>query len=165
MDFKPPTFKGGEDPVACMRWLRKMEQFFESGNFAERHKVTFTVRVFEGEALHWWDSAYRSMAAPNRAALTWENFDNRLCVRFCATSAVQRTKREFLDLQKGNMSIGNFNSTFLEKLLFAKRLCLDELTLLAQNLVLRFGERLPWKPQWKKLDSLRGIWRPRVLLG
>lgn len=71
------------------------------------------------------------MTIANRAALTWENFDNRLWARFCATSAVQHTKREFLDLQKGNMSIRKFNSTCLEKFQFVWRLCPDETLLVA----------------------------------
>lgn len=121
MDCKPPTFKGGEDLLACMRWIKKMEQVFESGEFTSRQQVTFVVRMFEGEALDWRDSVSSAMTPDAQAALTWEGLVARMKARFCNVSAIKRNEREFLNLQKGDMKIGKYNTLFLKKTSICKK--------------------------------------------
>ena len=33
LSCKPPVFKGGEDPLVCRRWIRKMERIFKKCSF------------------------------------------------------------------------------------------------------------------------------------
>ncbi|CAI9261119.1 unnamed protein product [Lactuca saligna] len=56
LDYKPPTFEGGDSAMAFLRWIRKMDQPFQSGEFTEDQKVNYAVRKFDKEALEWWDT-------------------------------------------------------------------------------------------------------------
>ena len=95
---KPPTFKGGEDSLACVRWLRKMEQTFRSAQFTEEQKVNYAVRMFEGEALEWWDSVDQTLSEATRKTMTWERFSKKVKERYCSAGAMHRVEREFLAL-------------------------------------------------------------------
>ena len=137
---KPPTFKGGEDSLACVRWLRKMEQTFRSAQFTEAQKVNYVVRMFEGEALEWWDSVDQTLSEATRRSMTWERFNKKVKERYCSAGAMHRVEREFLALQKGSMTIAKYNTTFNEKLQFARVYCPTE-----EKLVSHYVEGLPYE--------------------
>lgn len=44
LNFKPPAFKGGENPLVYRRWIRKMGQTFKSAVFTENQKMDSYVR-------------------------------------------------------------------------------------------------------------------------
>ncbi|KAL4564790.1 hypothetical protein LXL04_028861 [Taraxacum kok-saghyz] len=67
---KPPTFSGGEDSLACIRWLQKMEQAFRSASFMEDQKVNYAVLRLEREALEWWDSVDQHLTEATGGAMT-----------------------------------------------------------------------------------------------
>ncbi|GJU62849.1 uncharacterized protein Tco_1244684 [Tanacetum coccineum] len=54
MDCKPPFFKGGDDSLVCKRWVRKITQIIEAGNYTDRQKVKYAVLLLDGEAMEWW---------------------------------------------------------------------------------------------------------------
>ncbi|GKE22755.1 zinc finger, CCHC-type, retrotransposon gag domain protein [Tanacetum coccineum] len=56
MDCKPPSFKGGEDSLVCKRWVRKINQIFDAGNYSDKQKVSYVVLLCKGEALECWES-------------------------------------------------------------------------------------------------------------
>ena len=100
-----------------------MEQTFRSADFTEDQKVNYAVRMFEGEALEWWDSVDQLLTKATRMAMTWEIFNNKVKERYCSVGAMQRVEREFLALQKGTMLIAKYNNVFTEKLQFARDYC------------------------------------------
>ncbi|KAL4575489.1 hypothetical protein LXL04_022334 [Taraxacum kok-saghyz] len=89
MECKPPTFSGGEDSLAFIRWLRKMEQAFRSASFTENQKVNYAVLRLEGEALEWWDSVDQHLTEATRGAMTWDRFSNKVKERYCSSGSMQ----------------------------------------------------------------------------
>ncbi|GKA65712.1 hypothetical protein Tco_0765419 [Tanacetum coccineum] len=87
-----------------LRWLRDMEQTFESCNCDEQHKVKYAVRMLKGRALDW----LRKDIVPKETFL--------------------KSKRSSLFLKKRNGSIEKYSSAFIEKLCFAGCLTPDEET-------------------------------------
>ncbi|KAL4579983.1 hypothetical protein LXL04_016155 [Taraxacum kok-saghyz] len=103
-----------------------MGQPFRSASFTEDQKVNYSVLRLEGEALEWWDSVDQHLTEATRGAMTWERFSNKVKECYCSSGSMQRAEREFLSLQKGNMTIGRYNVTFNEKLQFARDYCPTE---------------------------------------
>ena len=125
--------------MVCMRWIRKMEQTFKSGKFTEIQRVNYAVRMLESEALEWWDSIDQALSVEAKGQLNWSKFLEMLNARFCSSGAVQRFERDFTNLVKGSMSISKYNTTFIEKLQFARHMCPTE-----ESLVNRYVEGLPF---------------------
>ncbi|PWA56192.1 hypothetical protein CTI12_AA417370 [Artemisia annua] len=140
MKCKPPSFKGSTEPLDCLRWILKMEQTFDSGEFTEPQMVKYAIRMLDGEALEWWNSVSLALSRTSRDNMTWDAFSNKIRTKYCGPGAVQRIEREFLSLQKGNMSIDKYNTAFTEKLQFAMRLCPDE-----KSKVDRYVQGLPYE--------------------
>ncbi|XP_052620961.1 uncharacterized protein LOC111893627 [Lactuca sativa] len=152
MDCKPPNFEGGESVVACLRWIRKMDQTFRSGEFTEDQKVNYAVRTFDKEALEWWDAIDARLTEATRRAMTWEILCKKVKDRFCSEGSIQQAQREFLNLQKGSMTIAKYNTTFTEKSQFAADYCPTE-----EKLIHHYVEGLPFE--------YRAIVRLRTTLG
>ncbi|PWA86609.1 hypothetical protein CTI12_AA139090 [Artemisia annua] len=140
MKCKPPSFKGSTEPLDCLRWILKMEQTFDSGEFTEPQMVKYAIRMLDGEALEWWNCVSLALSRTSRDNMTWDAFSNKIKTKYCGPCAVQRIEREFLSLQRGNMSIDKYNTTFTEKLQFAMRLCPDE-----KSKVDRYVQGLPYE--------------------
>ncbi|CAI9267853.1 unnamed protein product [Lactuca saligna] len=126
MDCKPPTFEGGESVVACLRWIRKMDQTFRSREFNEDQKVIYTVRTFDKEALEWWDTIDTRLTEVTRRAMTWEILSKKVKDHLCSEGSIQHAQGEFLNLQNGSMTIAKYNTTFIEKSQFATNYCPTE---------------------------------------
>ena len=139
LSCQPPSFKGGEDPLECKRWIRKIEQTFRAACVADSQKANYAIHLLGGEALEWWDSVYESMTVEARIGLTWENLVERINLKYCDEGLMMLVEREFLDLKKGSMSIAKFNTTFTEKLQFSRHLCPSK-----KSLVTRYAEGLPF---------------------
>ncbi|KAL4592757.1 hypothetical protein LXL04_005761 [Taraxacum kok-saghyz] len=115
-----------------------MEGFHEDEAHKEQ-KVNYAVRMFEGEALEWWDSVDQTLREATRKAMTWETFNKKVKERYCSAGAMHRVEQEFLALQKGSMTIPKYNTTFNEKLQFARVYCPTE-----EKLVSHYVEGLPY---------------------
>nr|KAJ0185533.1 hypothetical protein LSAT_V11C900484670 [Lactuca sativa] len=79
--------------------------------------------TFEGgesvvEALEWWDTIDARLTEATRRAMTWEILSKKVKDHFCSEGSIQQAQREFLNLQKGSMTIAKYNTTFTEKLQF-----------------------------------------------
>ena len=142
MKCKPPAFKGGEDPLGCLRWIMKMEQVFCVGSYSDYQQVNYAVMRFEGEALEWWRTVKRSLAKAVLDSLTWEVFTEKIKMRFCSLGAREKAKREFLELKKGNLTIAKYNAAFTDKLQFAGSYCVTE-----EEQIGRYAEGLPFEYQ------------------
>ncbi|XP_023746169.1 uncharacterized protein LOC111894316 [Lactuca sativa] len=140
MDCKPPTFEGGESAVACLRWIRKMDQTFRSGEFPEDQKVNYVVRMFDKEALEWWDTIDARLTEATRRAMTWAILSKKVKDHFCSEGNIQQAQREFLTLHKGSMTIAKYNTTFTEKSQFATDYCPTE-----EKLIGHYVEGLPFE--------------------
>nr|KAJ0196361.1 hypothetical protein LSAT_V11C700369400 [Lactuca sativa] len=120
MDCKPPTFEGCESVVVCLRWIQKMDQTFRPGEFTKDQKVNYE------EALEWWDTIDARLTEVTRRAMTWEILSKKVNDRFCIEGSIQQAQREFLNLQKGSMTISKYKTTFTEKSQFSTDYCSTE---------------------------------------
>ncbi|CAI9298905.1 unnamed protein product [Lactuca saligna] len=98
INCKLPTFEGGESVVACLRWIRKMDQTFQSGEFTEDQNMNYAVLTFDKEALEWWDTIDVRLTKVTRRAMTWEILSKKVKDHFCSDGSVQQTQQEFLNL-------------------------------------------------------------------
>ncbi|PWA69368.1 hypothetical protein CTI12_AA299170 [Artemisia annua] len=78
MKCKPPSFKGSTEPLDCLRWILKMEQTFDSGEFTEPQMVKYAIRMLDGEALEWWNSVSLALSRTSRDNMTWDAFSNKI---------------------------------------------------------------------------------------
>ncbi|KAI3707648.1 hypothetical protein L6452_26275 [Arctium lappa] len=109
-------FKGTDDPLVCMNWVREMEQAFRSSECGESQKAIFGSQMLRGTALSWWNVYSSSVEATVLAKLSWSTFKEKLMEEFCNERALDRLEEEFRNLRKGNMSLREYNIQFTDKL-------------------------------------------------
>lgn len=56
MDCKPLRYHRGENALECLCQIMKMDHTFCPGDFTECQNVNYVARMFESEALKWWDA-------------------------------------------------------------------------------------------------------------
>ena len=54
LKLKPPTFKGGMDPVQTNGWIAELEKNFELLQCSDQQKVKIGAYLLNGEANRWW---------------------------------------------------------------------------------------------------------------
>ncbi|KAI3707651.1 hypothetical protein L6452_26278 [Arctium lappa] len=113
---RPTEFKGTDDPLVCMNWVREMEQAFRSSECGESQKAIFGSQMLRGTALSWWNVYSSSVEATVLAKLSWSTFKEKLMEEFCNERALDRLEEEFRNMRKGNMSLREYNSQFTDKL-------------------------------------------------
>ncbi|KAI3746130.1 hypothetical protein L6452_08552 [Arctium lappa] len=111
-----PQFKGTDDPVACMNWIREMEQDFRSSECGESQKDVFGSQMLRGAALTWWNVYSTSIESTVLAKLGWETFKKKVMEEFCNERAMDRIIDEFQGLKKGNLLVREYNKLFMDKL-------------------------------------------------
>ncbi|KAI3698239.1 hypothetical protein L6452_31352 [Arctium lappa] len=113
---RPPEFKGIDDPVACMNWIREMKQAFWSSECGESQKAVFGSQMLRGAALTWWNVYSTSVEATVLAKLSWETFKKKFMEEFCNERAMDRIVDEFWGLKKRNLLVKKYNKLFMDKL-------------------------------------------------
>ncbi|KAI3773112.1 hypothetical protein L6452_04311 [Arctium lappa] len=119
---RPPKFKGSDNPLDCMAWVREMEQAFRSSECGEEQRVIFGSRMLRGIALTWWDVYSASLEPTVLDQLSWSTFKEKLLEEYCNERSLDRIKEEFQNLKKGGMSVRVYNRLFIDKLGFVGRL-------------------------------------------
>jgi len=125
---KPEPFKGGQDPVVNLRWLKQMEVVFESCDCSEGKKVLFASRMLKESALDWWTGRKAALGTDYIASMTWSSFSKLFEAKYCTPRDKIVLEREFLTLKKGDKSVEEYVTAFHEKLQFCVHLCPDDAT-------------------------------------
>ncbi|KAI3685861.1 hypothetical protein L6452_35122 [Arctium lappa] len=115
---RPPEFKGSDNPLDCIAWVREMEQAFRSSECGEEQRVIFGSRMLRGIALTWWDVYSASLESSVLDQLSWSTFKEKLLEEYCNERSLDRIKDEFQNLKKGGMSVREYNRLFMDKLGF-----------------------------------------------
>ncbi|KAI3702884.1 hypothetical protein L6452_28637 [Arctium lappa] len=115
---RQPEFKGSDNPLDCMAWVREMEQAFRSSKCGEEQRVIFGSRLLRGIALTWWDVYSTSLEPAVLDQLSWSTFKKKLLEEYCNERSLDRIKDEFQNLKKGGMSVREYNRLFMDKLGF-----------------------------------------------
>ncbi|KAI3759549.1 hypothetical protein L6452_07441 [Arctium lappa] len=113
---RPPEFRGTNDPIACMNLIREMEQTFRSSECGENQKAVFRSQMLRGATLTWWNVYSTFIEATVLAQLSWEAFKKKVMEEFCNEQAMDRIIDEFPGLKNGNLSVKEYNKSFMDKL-------------------------------------------------
>ncbi|GKF58564.1 hypothetical protein Tco_0172101 [Tanacetum coccineum] len=112
MNGKPHSFNGTEGVVGLRRWIKKVEQVFETCKCAVEDKVMFAVSTFEGRALTWWNGNVHTLGIVNANRDDIEAYNNRfhelvlMCPELVSTEKknIKRYTRGFPERIKGNIT-------------------------------------------------------------
>lgn len=116
LSCRPPDFKGTDDPVICMNWIREMEQAFQTCECGESQKAKFGSQMLRGAALTWWNAYSTSLEASVLARLSWTTFKKKVLEEYCNEREMDRIEEEFRNLKKGNLSVKEYKRKFMDKL-------------------------------------------------
>ncbi|KAI3702757.1 hypothetical protein L6452_28509 [Arctium lappa] len=119
---RPPEFKGSDNPLDCMAWVREMEQAFRSSECGEEQRVIFGSRMLRGIALTCWDVYSASLEPTVLDQLSWSTFKEKLLEEYCNERSLDRIKDEFQNLKKGGISVREYSRLFMDKLGFVGHL-------------------------------------------
>ena len=109
----PPSFRGEHDPRVAVEWLQGMEKIFRVMRCTDQQKVDYATYMLQAEAENWWDSTRAGMEARGNQ-ITWEAFRNVFLDKYFPHSLRIQKETEFLQLQQGDMSIGEYVAKFEE---------------------------------------------------
>ncbi|KAI3758517.1 hypothetical protein L6452_06082 [Arctium lappa] len=100
LGYRPPEFSGSEDPVACVKWIRAVEQTFGSSKCADDQRVRFETQLLRDTTLTWWNVIQSTLSPTVLAQLTWGEFKVKLLEEYCNERVVDRIEAEFRSLER-----------------------------------------------------------------
>ncbi|GFY97147.1 hypothetical protein Acr_11g0014530 [Actinidia rufa] len=107
LKLKPPTFKGGMDPVKANDWILAMEKNFRLLRCGEQQKVEIGSYLLAGEASRWWN-----LKGVREPGMDWARFKVIFREKF-VTRAVQNAKcSEFEHLKQLGTTIADYEGSF-----------------------------------------------------
>ncbi|PRQ50221.1 putative retrotransposon gag domain-containing protein [Rosa chinensis] len=118
------SFSHAPDAMDAQNWLNKMEKVFTQIHCPEDRKVGLAVDFLDGVAFDWW--AFTSRDLENDGPITWEQFKEHFTERYYGTAIRDRMKYEFLHLQKGDMTVTEFEQRFTQLAQFVPDLVATE---------------------------------------
>ncbi|GKF25076.1 hypothetical protein Tco_0080970, partial [Tanacetum coccineum] len=104
MNGKPHTFNGTEGVVGLRRWIKKVEQVFETCKCAEEDKVMLT----------WWNGNVHTLGLVNANHIPWTEFKMMMTTEYCPATEIQRMEQELGTLTLKGDDIEAYNNRFHE---------------------------------------------------
>ncbi|KAJ9544097.1 hypothetical protein OSB04_023804 [Centaurea solstitialis] len=123
---KPPEFRGCNEPITCMYWLREMEMAFEASECDDSQRVKFASHLLKGEALTWWNLTRSSLTPEVLARLSWGDFKKKMLEKYCSERSLDKIEEEFQGMKKGKSPVSYYAKEFVEKLGLVEHLAPDE---------------------------------------
>ncbi|KAJ9564187.1 hypothetical protein OSB04_000153 [Centaurea solstitialis] len=123
---KPPEFRGCNEPITCLYWLREMEMAFEASECDDSQRVKFASHLLKGEALTWWNLTRSSISPEVYARLSWADLKKKMLEKYCSERALDKIDDEFRGMKKGNNPISYYAKEYLERLGMVEHLAPDE---------------------------------------
>nr|XP_011460561.1 PREDICTED: uncharacterized protein LOC105350375 [Fragaria vesca subsp. vesca] len=117
-------FSTAKDPIEAHEWIETMERVFTRMSVPEDRKVFVAVQWLHGPAWHWWVGITRDYGdAPH---MTWDEFKFHFNDRYCSRAHLHRMQDQFMNLQKGDMSVLEFEQHFFARAHHVPDLVRDE---------------------------------------
>ncbi|KAJ9564428.1 hypothetical protein OSB04_000394 [Centaurea solstitialis] len=123
---KPPEFRGCNEPITCLYWLREIEMAFEASECEDSQRVKFASHLLKGEALTWWNLTRTSLTPKVLAVLPWSEFKKKMLEKYCSERALDKIEDEFRGMEKGDSPVADYAKEFLERLGMVEHLAPDE---------------------------------------
>ncbi|XP_057468155.1 uncharacterized protein LOC130757418 [Actinidia eriantha] len=107
LNLKPPTFKGGMDPVKANDWLSEMEKNFRLLRCGERQKVEIGSYLLTGEASRWWN-----LKGVREPMMDWARFKVIFREKFVPRAVQNAKSAEFERLKQMGSTIAEYEASF-----------------------------------------------------
>ncbi|GFS36993.1 hypothetical protein Acr_00g0049100 [Actinidia rufa] len=107
LKLKPPTFKGGMDPVKANDWLSEMEKNFRLLRCGERQKVEIGSYLLTGEANRWWN-----LKGVREPMMDWARFKVIFREKFVPRAVQNAKSAEFERLKQMGTTIAEYEASF-----------------------------------------------------
>ncbi|XP_028103493.1 uncharacterized protein LOC114302643 [Camellia sinensis] len=112
--MKPPSFKGGIEPMKDKAWVLGIEKLFEVFPCTEAQKVQLAAFTLEDEARRWW-----MLTRTVHQGLTWDRFLELFYDKYSPQSMQDKKVTEFETLKQGNKTVVEYEAQFAELARFA----------------------------------------------
>jgi hypothetical protein len=114
--IKPPTFDGEhkkEEDVET--WLLGMRKYFQLHNYSTHEEERIAMYQLKGKASMWWDQ-FVQVQHIREKEVTWKEFKRYFEKKYLTKRYYDRKMKEFFELKLGNMTIDEYERSFLELL-------------------------------------------------
>ncbi|XP_028111377.1 uncharacterized protein LOC114309769 [Camellia sinensis] len=115
--MKPPSFKGGIDPLKVKAWVLGIEKLFKVFPCTEAQKVLLTTFTLEDKACRWW-----MFIREEHQGMNWAQFLDVFYEKHRPQSIRDRKVSEFENLKQGNKTVAEYETKFTELARFALHL-------------------------------------------
>ncbi|CAL0314075.1 unnamed protein product [Lupinus luteus] len=110
---QPPRFEGGFAPKAANEWIQELEKIFRALMCADDQKVTYATYMLSKEADNWWEFTRRQMVHEHQV-VSWTTFKDKFLQKYFPADMKTKKEMEFLRLQQGSLSVGEYAAKFEE---------------------------------------------------
>ncbi|GJS97130.1 putative reverse transcriptase domain-containing protein [Tanacetum coccineum] len=90
----PKEYDGKRGVVILTRWIKKMENVLDMSGCSNDQKVKYTVGLFVGKALTWWNSQIRTLSREVAVSMSWNDFKFMMIQEFCPSHEMQKLESE-----------------------------------------------------------------------
>ncbi|XP_028055727.1 uncharacterized protein LOC114259898 [Camellia sinensis] len=115
--MKPPSFKGGIEPMKAEAWGLGIEKLFEIFPCTEVQKVQLATCTLEDEARRWW-----MLTRTMHQGLTWDRFLALFYDKYFPQSMRDKKVTEFKTLRQGDKTVAEYEAQFAELARFASHM-------------------------------------------
>ncbi|KAF1866137.1 hypothetical protein Lal_00031441 [Lupinus albus] len=109
----PSQFHGGFAPDASLEWIQGLERIFRAMNCSEAQKLAYATYMLGTEAENWWELTRRQMETKGQL-ISWSTFKAKFLHKYFPADLKRQKEMEFLKLEQGNMSVGEYAAKFEE---------------------------------------------------
>jgi hypothetical protein len=114
--IKPPTFDGEHKREEdAETWLLGMKKYFQLQNYSAHAEGIIAMYQLKGKASMWWDQFVQVQHIKEKE-VTWKEFKRYFKKKYLTKRYYDRKMKEFFKLKMGNMTIDEYERSFLELL-------------------------------------------------
>jgi hypothetical protein len=114
--IKPPTFDGEHKKEEdAETWLLGMKKYFQQQNYSTHAEGRIAMYQLKGKASMWWDQFVQVQHIKEKE-VTWKEFKRYFENKYLTKRHYDRNMKEFFELKLGNMTIDEYERSFLELL-------------------------------------------------
>ncbi|XP_042020006.1 uncharacterized protein LOC121767712 [Salvia splendens] len=112
----PPIFDGIGEPAKAETWICALERIITVLMCNAEERMTC---VTYGSADIWWDTKMKTTPRDQVGRMTWENFKEKIYIKYVPTSYRKAKAAEFYYLTQGRMSVTEYDRTLCDMTRYA----------------------------------------------
>jgi hypothetical protein len=114
--INPLTFDGEHKKEEdAETWLLGMKKYFQLQNYSAHAKGRIAMYQLKGKASMWWDQLVQVKCIREKD-VTWKEFKRYFEMKYLTKRYYDRKMKEFFELKLGNMTIDEYEQSFMELL-------------------------------------------------